>query len=296
MKSGFVSIIGKPNVGKSTLINTLIGQKIAIMSPKPQTTRNTIQGIYNDKDSQIIFIDTPGIHNPKTELGVYMTNMAYESISGVDIIIFMIDDKDKLDIDLKIIEKLKKTHKKVILVINKLDLINKNGILDGIILKYMSHYNFDACIPISAKYNKNIDYLIKEIKESLDEGPKYFPDGIITDHPERFLISEIIREKILYLTEQEIPHSVCVVVENTKFDDKNPDLLNISAEIIVERDSQKKIIIGKNGEMIKKIGMKSRKELINLLGNKIYLELYVRVKKDWKNRKTDLKNFGYYEN
>lgn len=295
MKSGFVSILGKPNVGKSTLINLLIGQKISIMSPKPQTTRNTIQGVYNDEDSQIIFLDTPGIHNARNELGFFMTNEAYKTLQNVDLILLVIDEKDKIEVDKKIIENFKKIAKKVILVINKVDLIKKNGTLDLKILEYIKIFDFAAVIPISAKYNKNINFLLKEIKENLSEGPKYFLDGQITDHSDKFLISELIREKILFLTEEEIPHSVCVIVEELKKSSENENLVNVRAQIIVERSSQKKIIIGKNGDMIKNIGTEARKEIMKLLGFKVFLELWVKVKKDWRNQKTDLRNFGYFD-
>lgn len=292
MKSGFVTIIGQPNVGKSTFLNKMVGQKIAITTPKAQTTRNNITGVYNDNDSQIVFIDTPGIHTPYHELGRIMNKNAISTLNAVDIILFMIEDFDFKNQNENIIEILKKANTPIILVINKIDLLKNKTDIDKIILKYKDKLPFKAIIPISTLNDININHLIDEIKNNLEEGPKYYPDNQITDNPLRFLIAELIREKIILLTKEEIPHSIAVVIEDLK-DEEN--LLNIRAEIIVERPSQKQIIIGKNGSMIKEIGRQSRLDINNLLNVKSYLDLWVKVKKDWRNKKIDLQNFGYFD-
>ena len=281
-KSGFITIIGRPNAGKSTLLNSLIGTKIAIMSDKAQTTRNNIQGIYTDDECQMVFIDTPGIHKPLHELGRRLNEMAYNAILGVDVILFMVDAKEGIGGgDLRIIETLKNYKVPVILVLNKIDLLKKSKMaIDKVILDYMDKYPFKAIFPISAKEKININHLINEIKNLLPEGPSYYPEDQITSHPERFLIAELIREKILRLTTEEVPHSIAVVIDAIKEDEETPNLLNIFATIIVERDSQKGIIIGSQGQMISKIRTTSTKDIERLIGNKINLELWVRVKKD----------------
>ena len=292
MKSGFISIIGRPNVGKSTFLNQVIGKKIAIMSSKPQTTRNKIAGILTTDDYQIIFTDTPGIHKPVNELGKRMTEAAYQSTRGVDGIIFMVNFKEPISTgEEMIIENLKKTRTPVFLVINKIDLAkNKDDIIKKI-AEYKDLLNFKGIYPISALDGSNIDELIKGLLEVLEEGPMYYPKDMVTDHPERFLIGEIIREKVLLLTKEEIPHSVAVTIESLK---KNDDgLLECYANIYVERDSQKKIIIGSKGAMLKQIGTLARKEINNILGEKIYLELWVKVKADWRNSNVVLKSLGY---
>lgn len=293
-KSGFVTIIGKPNVGKSTLLNSLIGHKIAIMSDKPQTTRNKILGIYTKDDCQIIFTDTPGIHKPHHELGRRMVESSYDSIKGVDVIFFMINVYDTLnEADKVIIENLKKTKKPIFLIINKIDLIKKKSDLEKTIVTYMNELPFKGVIPISALDKTNLEIVIDELKNLLPVGPKYYPDDMISDHPERFIIGELIREKILYLTQKEVPHSVAVVVDSIKPLEDNPDVLEIYATIYVERDSQKKIIIGAGGDMIKRIGTLARKDINHLLGSKCHLELWVKVKKDWTDRPDTLRVLGY---
>lgn len=295
-KSGFITIIGRPNAGKSTFINNVLGQKIAIMSDKAQTTRNNIQGIYTDEDSQMVFIDTPGIHKPHHELGRRLVDMAYQAMQGVDIILFMVDAKEGLGGgDLRIIENLKNYKIPVLLVLNKIDLLKGKMAIDRVILDYMKLYPFEGIFPISAKEKTHIDHLLEEIKRLLPEGPCFYPDDMITDHPERFLVSELIREKVLNLTREEIPHSIAVVIDSMKDDPEEENLVNIYATIVCERPSQKGIIIGAQGQLLKKIRLLSKKEIAKLLGKNVNLELWVRVKKDWRNRQVDLKNFGYDE-
>lgn len=291
-KSGFVSIIGRPNVGKSTLLNALIGKKIAITSNKPQTTRDKILGIYNDNEAQIVFMDTPGIHKSKSKLGDHMNDQAVKSLKDVEVICYMVDQKPFLDkVDLSIIENLKKRKNvKICLLVNKADSAKKKKDIDFVCSLYSEQIEFDNVIIMSALEQRNIDLLLKYLKDQLEEGPKYFPEDMLTDHPEKFLIAEIVREKILILTKEEIPHSVAVVVEELK---KEEDKILARIEIVCERDSQKGIIIGKNGEMIKKIKEMSRNELKRLLDAKITIDLWVKVKNDWKNRALDLRNFGY---
>lgn len=296
IKSGFISIIGEPNVGKSTLINSLVKTKIAITANKPQTTRNNITGVYNDEEAQLVFIDTPGIHKAKHSLGKTMNKEALSTLNSVDIILYVVDTKKFLnDINLDIIKYLNSTKTKKFLIINKIDLFKKEKEINQIIDMFKEHISFDVILPISSLNNINLNFLIYEIKNNLDFGPKYFPDDYITDKPEKFLISEIIREKIIINTKEEIPHSVAVVVEELKEDEFDSHVLLCRCEIIVERDSQKGIIIGKQGEMLKKIGSQARLEINNLLATKIHLELWVRVKKDWRNKQLHLKNLGYFE-
>lgn len=296
-KSGFISIIGRPNVGKSTLLNTIVGKKVAIMSDKPQTTRNKILGIVTTDEYQIAFTDTPGIHKPTTELQRRMVNASYDSISGVDAIIFMTTPvKEVLKGDQIIIDNLKKVKIPVFLVINKVDQLKKFNDIDLTISKYMNLYPFAGIFPISVLENKNVDKLFEAIKTILPFGPKFYPDDMISDHNEKFLISEIIREKILLQTKEEIPHSVAVTIDIMKNNQDNPEYLDIYATIYVERDSQKKIIIGHDGSMIKSIKDKSIPDIKHLLErNKIHLDLWVKVKKDWKDRPNDLRLLGYGE-
>ncbi len=291
-KSGFVTIVGRPNVGKSTFINGVLKQKIAIMSDKAQTTRNTIQGIYTDEEAQIVFIDTPGIHKPKHELGKVINSMATTSTKDVDLILFMVPFDEPIGRgDKYIMEFLERSEAPVYLLINKIDLAkNKNEVLETI-LKYSQNFNFDEIIPISAITLDNIDHLINVIKKQLKEGPKYYPDNVITNHPEKFIIQEIIREKILQLTKEEIPHSVAVQVLSMEKDDEG--FLNINANIIIERKSQKGIIIGKQGSMLQKIGTRARKEIKKRLGTPVFLDLWVKVQKDWRNNESRLNEFGY---
>ena len=290
MRSGFVSLVGRPNVGKSTLINSLVGSKIAITSKVANTTRNIIQGIYNDEESQIVFVDTPGIHKPQNKLGQILNKGAYYSIEDVDIVCFLIDGKQKLGKgDLFVLERLKKINKPVILIINKIDGMTK----DEIFLKineYKDLYDFKEIVPVSALKNKNTEELIKTIKKYLKDEVKYFEDGTITNRSIKFMISEIIREKILNLTKEEVPHSVTCLVENMI---TNKDKNIINAAIIVDRDSLKKIIIGKNGDMIKKIGSLAREDIEKLLNKKVYLELYVKTIEKWRDREKYLNELEF---
>lgn len=293
-KSGFISIIGRPNVGKSTFLNRVVGQKIAIMSDKPQTTRNKVQGVVTTEDAQMIYIDTPGIHKPKHRLGDFMVKVARNTLSEVDVIMFMVNATEKIGPgDRFIIEMLKNTKTPVFLIINKIDLVHPDELLE-IIVSYQEEYDFAEVVPISALNGNNTENLLTTLKKYLPEGPKYYPDEQVTDHPERFIISEFIREKVLHLTREEIPHSIAVAIEQIKRDEDR-DLVNIMATIIVERDSQKGIVIGKQGSLLKEIGTKSRKDIEMLLGSKVFLELWVKVQKDWRNRPARLKEFGFDE-
>ena len=293
-KSGFVSIVGRPNVGKSTFLNQVLGKKIAIMSDKPQTTRNKIQGVITDAQSQTIFIDTPGIHKPKHKLGEFMTDVAIKTLNEVDLVMFMINATEKFGRgDEYIIEELKKVKQPVFLVINKIDMLSKEELLH-LITSFESEYEFAGIIPISALTGENVDTLLNVIKSQLPEGPQFYPSDHITDHPERFIISELVREKVLHLTHEEVPHSVAVVIDKIeKVEGKN--VIDVMATIIVERPSQKGILIGKGGQMLKQIGVLARKDIQTLLGTKIYLELWVKVQKDWRNKKLYLNDFGYNE-
>ena len=290
-KSGFVSVIGRPNVGKSTLINSLIGQKIAIMSDKPQTTRNKILCVLTQDDAQILFIDTPGIHKPKHKLGEYMVKAAENTLKEVDVILFVVDATENIGAgELYIMERLQSTQAPVILVVNKVDQINKQQVLP-VISRYSDKLNFVGAIPISAKEKTNLDQLVEEIKKYLEEGPQYYPSDMITDQPERLVIGELIREKALHLTKEEIPHAIAVDIE--EISKRNNDDLYIRATIYVERESQKGIVIGAKGSLLKEIGQLARADIENLLGSKVYIDLWVKVKKDWRNRESILKSFGY---
>ena len=290
-KSGFVSVIGRPNVGKSTLINSLIGQKIAIMSDKPQTTRNKILCVLTQDDAQILFIDTPGIHKPKHKLGEYMVKAAENTLKEVDVILFVVDATENIGAgELYIMERLQSTQAPVILVVNKVDQINKQQVLP-VISRYSDKLNFVGAIPISAKEKTNLDQLVEEIKKYLEEGPQYYPSDMITDQPERLVIGELIREKALHLTKEEIPHAIAVDIE--EISKRNNDDLYIRATIYVERESQKGIVIGAKGSLLKEIGQLARTDIENLLGSKVYIDLWVKVKKDWRNRDGILRGFGY---
>lgn len=291
-KSGFVSIIGRPNVGKSTLLNAILGEKIAIVSPKPQTTRNRIRGIKNTEDAQIIFLDTPGIHSAKGYLNEFMIKEAISAIEDVDVIVYLVEPAKTLEKDdFLIIDNLRRVKSPVMLGINKTDITQKGNILP-LINEYSKLYPFKEIIPISATRGDGIETLLKLVVELLPEGPKYFPEDISTNLPERFIVAEIVREKIFKLTRQEIPYSTAVVVERFK---ENPErrIISISATINVERDSQKGIIIGKGGKMLKDIGTLARIDIEKLLGAKVYLELFVKMKKDWTKDRKLLKEFGY---
>ncbi|MBS4217115.1 GTPase Era [Bacillus sp. FJAT-49711] len=293
-KSGFISIIGRPNVGKSTFLNHVIGQKIAIMSDKPQTTRNKVQGVLSTNDSQMIFIDTPGIHKPKHKLGDFMMKIAINTLKEVDLILCMINaDEGFGKGDEFIIEKLKGVRTPVFLVINKIDLVQPDKLLT-IMDQYREMYDFKEIVPISALEGNNIDTLLTQLKHYLPEGPQYYPEDQVTDHPERFIVSELIREKALHLTREEVPHSTAVLIDKME-QKENKNIIHIMATIIVERDSQKGIIIGKQGKMLKEIGQRARIDIENLLGSKVFLELWVKVQKDWRNKAFHLRDYGFKE-
>ena len=290
-KSGFVAIVGRPNVGKSTLLNRVVGQKIAIMSDKAQTTRNKIQGVYTTDDAQLIFIDTPGIHKPKHRLGDFMVETAYSALREVDVTLFMISaDQKRGKGDDFIIERLRQSQTPVFLVINKIDKVHPDALL-AIIEDYSSQMDFAEIVPISATEGNNFETLMKLLIDEMPEGPQYFPEDQITDHPEYFIVSELVREKVVLLTRDEVPHSVAVVVDSMKRD--HNDKVHIQATIIVERDSQKGIIIGKGGKMLKQIGTKARLDIEHLLDDKVFLELWVKVQKDWRDKQTFLTDYGY---
>ncbi|KAB2456221.1 GTPase Era [Bacillus cereus] len=292
-KSGFVSIIGRPNVGKSTFLNRIIGQKIAIMSDKPQTTRNKIQGVYTENDSQVIFIDTPGIHKPKHKLGDFMVKMAQTTLKEVDIVLFMVNAVEGFGRGEEfIIEKLKETKQPVFLVINKIDQLHPEQLLE-LIDQYRKLHEFAEIVPISALDGNNVDALIGTIKKYLPEGPQYYPDNQVTDHPERFIIAELIREKVLHLTREEVPHSVAVVIDAIQ--KREGGAVYINATIVVERASQKGIIIGKQGKMLKEVGKRARFDIEALLGSKVFLEVWVKVQKDWRNKLSQLRDLGFSE-
>ena len=291
-KSGFVAILGRPNVGKSTFLNHVMGQKIAIMSDKAQTTRNKIMGIYTTDQEQIVFIDTPGIHKPKTALGDFMVESAYSTLREVDTVLFMISaDEARGKGDDMIMERLKAAKVPVILVVNKIDKVHPNQLLSQID-DYRKQMDFKEVVPISALQGNNVSHLVDILSENLEEGYQYFPADQITDHPECFLVSEMIREKVLLLTREEIPHSVAVIIDSMKRDEET-DKIHIRATIMVERDSQKGIIIGKGGSMLKKIGSMARRDIELMLGDKVFLETWVKVKKNWRDKKLDLVDFGY---
>ncbi|CAG7620040.1 GTPase Era [Paenibacillus allorhizosphaerae] len=290
-KSGFVAIIGRPNVGKSTLMNQIIGQKIAIMSDKPQTTRNKIHGVYTTGEGQIVFLDTPGIHKPQSKLGDYMMKTAQNALSEVDAILLLIDVVEGLGGgDRYIIENLKKIDTPVFLVMNKIDQVHPEALL-SIITTYKDLYPFAEIVPISAMHGNNVSTLLEQIMKYLPEGPQYYPADQVTDHPEQFVCAELIREKILHLTREEIPHSIAVSIEDMKVEDNG--VVHISAVIYVERDSQKGIIIGKKGALLKEVGQKARADIEALLGSKTFLELWVKVKKDWRNQERVLRDLGF---
>ncbi|NEU32369.1 GTPase Era [bacterium LRH843] len=293
-KSGFVSIIGRPNVGKSTLLNYVVGQKIAIMSDKPQTTRNKVQGVYTSEETQIVFIDTPGIHKPKHKLGDFMMKVAQNTLKEVDLILYVIDATEGFGPGEEfIIERLKATTTPVFLVINKIDKVKPEDLL-SIIEKYRTKHDFKEIIPISALQGNNVPTLMEQITEYLEEGPQYYPSDQVTDHPERFIVAELIREKVLHLTREEIPHSVAVNIEQMKRRE-NSETVYIGATIIVERSSQKGIVIGKQGSMLKEVGKLARADIETLLGSKVFLELWVKVQKDWRNKPAHLREYGFKE-
>lgn len=289
-RSGFVTVIGRPNAGKSTLLNQLLGQKILIMSDKPQTTRNKIHCILTEERGQVIFLDTPGIHKPKHKLGEYMVDSALESLREVDLILYMVDASADFGAGEEyILENLKQVKTPCILLLNKIDLIEKDKLLQQI-KNYSEMKDFLAIIPISAKTGENKEELLKVIFKELQSGPMYYPEDEVTDQPERFIMAELVREKVLQLTRDEVPHSIAVVVESVE---EKKTLVKVRAVIIVERDSQKGIIIGQGGRVLKEIGKLARQDIETLLGSKVFLELFVKVEKDWRNRRASLREFGY---
>ncbi len=291
-KTGFVSVIGRPNVGKSTLLNQILGEKISIISDKPQTTRNRIQLIHTDADSQIVFLDTPGIQRPKNKLGEYMLSISKGSVEDIDIILYLVDTSDSIgSIEKMIIDFLKTTDAPIILAINKIDMVSKEKLAE-IVTMYKEVNMFDEIVPISAKNNDNVDHLLSLIKKMLPEGPRYFPDDYITDQPEKFLVQEIIREKALLNLDEEIPHGINVVVESMK-ERERKKLIDIEANIYVERESHKGIVIGKNGAMMKKIGQEARADIEIFLDSKVNLSLWVKVEKNWREKENKVKYFGY---
>ena len=292
MKSGFVALIGRPNAGKSTLLNALVKQKVAIISPKPQTTRNSIRAIRTDEDSQIIFVDTPGIHKPQHELGTQMNKEAASAAAGVDLIYYIVDGSVPFGSgDEYVLNMISQMHLPVYLILNKIDLLEREKLIE-LLIQWQNRMDFKEIIPISAKTDDNVDQLIEVTKNELEDGVQYYPDDMVCDYPEQFIMAEIVREKVLLLTEEEVPHSVAVVIERIR---RKREHLIINAMILVERDSQKGIIIGKQGRMIKQIGTLAREELQNILGEPIFLELFVRVEKDWRNKKAKLQQLGYIQ-
>ena len=290
MKVGFVSIVGRPNAGKSTLINSIIGSKVAIVSDKAHTTRNNIQGIYNDDDSQIIFIDTPCIHKPMHKLGKYMNSQSYYSIEDTNVILFMVDATEKIGKgDKFILDKLKEVDSNVFLVLNKVDRIKKENLFP-MIEEYNKLFDFKEIIPISALKKDNIDDLIKTIKKYLDEGERYYSEDYYTDKSINFMVSEIVREKVLNLTHEEVPHAVTCVLEKYE-EEKNS--IHINVLIIVEREGIKRILVGHSGSMIKEIGIEARKDIEELVGKKVYLELFVKTVNNWREKDKYLTEFGF---
>ena len=289
-KSGFVALVGRPNVGKSTLMNRLIGQKVAITSAKPQTTRNKISGIYTEDDMQVVFVDTPGIFKSHSDLDEYMDKASLSSLKDVDLVMFMVDAKEAGKGEEYVAGLLKDLDIPVFLVINKIDQVHPNELLP-IIDSYQAVGKFAEFLPISARQGNGVDDLLKSLKDYLPEGPQYYASDEVTDRPEYFVVAEMIREQILRLTDQEVPHSTAVWVDqmNQRINGK----LQIDATIFVEKDGQKRIIIGQRGSMIKQIGMRSRKEIENLLGEKVNLKLWVKVRRDWRQDPAFLKSIGY---
>lgn len=289
--SGFVALIGRPNVGKSTLLNYIVGQKVAIMSNVAQTTRNKIQGIYTTKNAQIVFIDTPGVHKPKTKLGDFMERSTMSALSEVDAVLYVVAaDEKRGPGDDFIINHLKDINQPIYLVVNKIDTVNPNELPD-IVAQYKDALPFKDIVPVSALQGNNVNTLMNELVQELPVGPQYYPDDQISDHPERFVIAEMIREKVFQLTREEVPHSVAIDVTSIKREDN--DTVNISANIIVERPGQKGIIIGKKGQMLKKIGQLARQDIEHLLGDHVYLQLWVKVVPGWRDKSAMLKDYGY---
>ena len=293
-KSAFVAIVGRPNVGKSSILNRLLGQKIAIVSSKPQTTRNRITGVLTDGEYQLVFFDTPGMHKPKHSLGTYMVRSVNESVGGVDCCMLVVEaGKEPTNTELALIEKFKSLEMPAILAINKIDMLKEKDALMKQILDYTKLYNFDAVVPVSAQDGSGMGELLDELKKQSSEGGHYFDDDTLTDQPERVIVAEIIREKILRLCDKEIPHGTAVVIEKMKTRDNG--ILDIDATIFCERYTHKRIIIGKNGAMLKKISTFARQDIENFFDCKVFLQTWVKVKEDWRNRAQILQNFGFDE-
>ncbi|WP_303861844.1 GTPase Era [Alkalibaculum bacchi] len=290
-KSGFITIIGRPNVGKSTLLNHIIGEKMAIMSSKPQTTRNTIRCVHTTEDYQMVFIDTPGMHKPKNKLGDYMMDVATSTLKEVDVVLFLIDEPGKMGPgDQYIVNILKDLKTKKILVINKMDKMNQEELLGKI--DELKEYHFDEIVPISAMNGKNVDTLLNLIYKYIPEGPQYFPEDTITEQPEKIIVAEFVREKALQFLKDEVPHGIAVEVMSMK-ERKSGELYDIEVNIYCERKSHKGIIIGKEGKMLKKIGTRARQDIENLLGCKVNLQLWVKIRADWRDKDFDLRDLGY---
>lgn len=293
-RSAFITIVGIPNVGKSSVLNRILGHKVAIVSSKPQTTRNRITGIYTDGDDQLVFIDTPGLHKPRTELGEYMVRAINESVQGGDAAVLVVEASGEVRKgELSLIEKLKRSDMPAILAINKIDMLkNKKEELMEAILAYSALYDFDAVVPISAQTGEGFPALMEELKKHCAEGGHFFDDDAITDQPEKVIVSEIIREKILRFCDKEIPHGTAVVVERMS-ERESGDIIDIDATVYCERDTHKGIIIGKKGAMLKKISSYARQDIERFFGCRVNLQTWVKVKEDWRNRRALLTNFGY---
>lgn len=290
-KSAMITICGRPNVGKSTLTNALVGEKIAIVSNKPQTTRNRITAIVERGETQFVLMDTPGFHKPRTRLGDYMVNVVRESVADVDCVLLLVEPIGSIGPqEQALIERLRQTGAPAVLVINKIDTVDKSKLLE-VMAVYSAAYDFDSIIPISARTGEGLDELLAELDKYAVEGPHLFPDDMITDQPERIIAAEMIREKVLRSTRDEVPHSIAVEIDEFKVRDN--DDIYIRANIFVERESQKGIVIGAKGSLLKKIGEQARKDIESLLGNKVFLDLWVKVKPDWRNKDKALKQFGY---
>ena len=291
-KSAFIAIIGRPNVGKSSILNKLLGQKVAIVSSKPQTTRTRIMGVLTEGKDQLVFLDTPGMHKPKNSLGDYMVRSINESVAGVDACLLVTEAGQEIrENERMLIEKVKKLDLPCVLAINKTDTINDKEVILEQIIKYSKEMDFDAIVPVSAETGSKLDELKEELKKFTSEGGHFFPDDTLTDQPEKVLAAEMIREKILRLTEKEIPHGTAVVIERMKMrDDKN--LMDIDATIYCERDTHKGILIGKKGAMLKKISTYARQDMENFFGCKVNLKTWIKVKEDWRNRESDIADFG----
>lgn len=291
-KNLFAALIGRPNVGKSTLLNSILGEHVSIVSPKPQTTRTKITGIYTKDDTQYVFVDTPGIHKPKDKLGSYMMKIADGAAADVDIVLLLVEAGDRVGpVETELLRRFDGYGVPTVLIINKTDISNAREIGDTI-ARYAEHHTFDAVIPISAKNGTGVDIIFEEIEKYAVEGPWFFPDDIITDQPERVIASEIIREKLLNALGNEIPHGTAVVIESFK---EKKDLISIRAEIFCEKASHKPIIIGKNGEMLKKIGSRAREDMERFFGTKIFLDLWVKIKENWRESTATIANFGFKE-